>query len=105
MAFIQILGLWPEGAGHRSQFKTILAMRPFNRALTCLILIARTQVMLKKAICTTQLYIVYRIEEPSIRITLFYGKLSYSKNSSMKESSIKIILQPRSSLSMDPILD
>jgi hypothetical protein len=46
MPYIENLGLWPDwGEGQ----KTFLVLRPFERALTCSILIARTQVMLRKA--------------------------------------------------------
>jgi hypothetical protein len=52
--YIDNLGLWPDwGVGHRRRWpwihKTFLVLRSFEGALTCSILIARTQVMLRKA--------------------------------------------------------
>jgi hypothetical protein len=56
MPYIENLGLWPDwGVGHRRRWqwvhykKTLLVLRPFEGAITCSILIAGTQVMLRKA--------------------------------------------------------
>jgi hypothetical protein len=56
MPYIENLGIWPDwGVGHRRRWpwvrykKTFLGLRPSEGALICSILIARTQVMLRKA--------------------------------------------------------
>jgi hypothetical protein len=56
MPYIENLGLWPDwGVGHwpddngPNTKKTFLVLRPLEGALTCSILIAGTQVMLRKA--------------------------------------------------------
>jgi hypothetical protein len=53
MPYIENLGLWPDRPqAHMTmgqKQKTFLVLRPFEGALTCSILIAGTQVMLRKA--------------------------------------------------------
>jgi hypothetical protein len=54
MPYIENLGLWPDFWPQAQMTmgpiqKTFLVLRPFEGALTCSILIAGTQVMLRKA--------------------------------------------------------